>query len=64
MINTRPLPHSDVFRWASPMVWNGELRNHKPALIDAMSSAMMTADARANIRSAVEMLSMEDPADE
>lgn len=56
MINTRPLPPSNVFRWAEPMVWNGELRNHQRALVGAMSAALITDEARANIRAAMQMI--------
>lgn len=58
-VNVRPLPRPGSFRWASPMVWNGTLRNWQGAIRDHLGSSRMTDEARENIRAAMVMCGME-----
>jgi hypothetical protein len=61
-INPHPLPRSNVFRWASPMIWNGALRNYQRAFMRKLSEPRMTDEARENILAAITMVVMEGDA--
>lgn len=63
-INTRTLPRSNMFRWASPMLWNGAIRNYQRAFMDQLSESRVNEEARENIRAAITMCGMENDEDD